>query len=61
MFYCAGCARERLWPFESWMGRSRGPCEVCLVTASCVDVHHALLPVPPPLGNDASDPDQEAA
>jgi hypothetical protein len=45
MFYCEPCAKKNDWPHEFYLPMSRGPCEVCGKTATCVDVPSARLPV----------------
>ena len=46
MFYCDACAKRNGWPHESWLPRSRGPCECCGQTASCNDMPSSALPIP---------------
>lgn len=44
MFYCEKCATKNAWPYEFYMGQSRGPCECCNKVAACVDVPSRALP-----------------
>jgi hypothetical protein len=46
MFYCEPCAKERDWPSDMWLPRSRGACEICKKIAACFDVSSRNLPVP---------------
>lgn len=51
MFYCEACAKKNGYPFEFYLPQSRGPCELCKKTATCVDVPSSRLPnraTPPP-------------
>jgi len=44
MFYCQQCATTNGWPFDDWMGLSRGPCEICHTVAECADIPSSSLP-----------------
>ena len=57
MFYCKNCGKDRGWPIDHLVPKSRGPCELCGQHAVCCDVPSKHLPLPSPEMTEEPEPE----